>query len=85
MTIELLGVLPVANAFGILVLMTAILGFGRLFLATMRSTRSCSSGNCSLFTIFAPVLHRTILSEKYHCAIIMMPAIAAKGIAPTPT
>ena len=66
MTIELLGVLPVANAFGILVLMTANLGLGRLLRATMRSTRSCNSGNCSLLTIFAPVLHSTILSEKYH-------------------
>jgi hypothetical protein len=79
-----LGPLPVAKAFGIREFITAILGFGRLFLATILSTKLCNSGNCSLVTTLAPALHITILSEKYHCAIIIINAIIVIGKNPRP-
>jgi hypothetical protein len=36
-------------------------------------------------TIFAPELHRTILSEKYHCKIIIIDAITVIEIKSRPT
>src|SRR5919201_1058892 len=84
-TTELFGPLPVANALGIFVLITATFGFGRLFLATILSIISCNFGNCSLVTTFAPELQRTILSEKYHCAKIITEAITVMEIKSRPT
>src|SRR5512145_1707127 len=83
-TRELLGLLPVANALGTGELTIATLGFGSPLLVESLSTISCSLGYSSFDTILAPELHRTILSDKYHCARIITDAIIASGLYPTP-
>jgi hypothetical protein len=76
--------LPVAKD-GLFVLITAIFGLGRLFLAIILSTASCSFGNCSVVTFFAQELQSTILSEKYHCARIIIEAIRVMVTKSRPT
>ena len=70
---------------GLFVLITAIFGLGRLFLAIILSTASCSFGNCSVVTFFAQELQSTILSEKYHCARIIIEAIRVMVTKSRPT
>ena len=70
---------------GLFVLITAVFGLGRLFLAIILSTASCSFGNCSVVTFFAQELQSTILSEKSHCAKVIMEAIRVMETKSRPT
>ena len=76
--------MPVANEFGVSLVITPTLGFGTFAFCANLSIISCNTGYSSFETSFVPVLHRTILSEKYHCAPIINPAIMAIGSMPKP-